>query len=252
MEKLIKLSILVLGLSLTRCSSVLYQVVELEPKNTQTNNDGYPIFENDTVRITYSFWDKNGIMAFQIFNKSNKDLYINWEKSSFIVNSQKFKYWEDKTTISSGAVYLSKKKAGYFDNFGVGLSSSTIVKDEKISFIPPQSYIYKYTYVLHPGNYFPLSPNQKKIYVKKDDTQPRSTVRNVYYIQDTFTENNSPMMFRNYLNFSFEESFIQKFSYDNAFYVKKVLEFEKRLKDTLFVKAHYSFYKETTSNYRAK
>ncbi|MFN0032189.1 MAG: hypothetical protein ACKVOR_08535 [Flavobacteriales bacterium] len=240
MKNILIISILILIL-LSGCIE-LHQVIELDSKSLKSQDD-YFIFENDSLKITYSFWAENGIMAFQIFNKTNRDIYLNWEKSSFIVNSHKFNYWEDKTKISSSGIYLSKNKTGYFNNFGMEFSSSIAVKEEQTSFIPPKCFIIRSTYILNPEVTFPLSDSTKKVYTKRDDSEPRSSSKNIYYYSEIFTEKDSPYQFRNYLTFSFHEDNSEKFSIDNEFYVHEITEFETRLDSLLFTKSNRSFYK---------
>lgn len=68
------------------------QVFDTKAKNIKVENEFY-VFENDSLKITYSFWAKNGLMTFGIYNKLNKPLYIDWKKSSYIDNSVKLNYW---------------------------------------------------------------------------------------------------------------------------------------------------------------
>lgn len=35
----------------------------------KTNDKGFYIYENDSLKITYSFWKEKGLMTFSIFNK---------------------------------------------------------------------------------------------------------------------------------------------------------------------------------------
>ena len=55
------------------------------------------VFENDTVKITYDFWAKNGIMSFNIYNNFNEPVYFDWKKSAFIPNNKMISYWRDET-----------------------------------------------------------------------------------------------------------------------------------------------------------
>ena len=89
------------------------QVCKTEAVNlTKTNN--FYVYENDTVRIVYYFWSEDGIMAFNIYNKSDKPLYIDWKRSTFITNSFKSNYWADKTTITNA---LGGSTSGYSNAF---------------------------------------------------------------------------------------------------------------------------------------
>jgi hypothetical protein len=89
------------------------------------NCDTIFVFENDSIKITYNFWAKNGAMAFDFYNKLNIPLYFDWKKSAFIPNDKMVSYWQDETNTtgnsSSSAYYL----------YG-GIISGTSIPDKKI------------------------------------------------------------------------------------------------------------------------
>ncbi len=46
-------------------------------------------YENDTISVTYSFWEMNGTIEMLIRNKLNQPIYIDWKKCSFITGETK-------------------------------------------------------------------------------------------------------------------------------------------------------------------
>lgn len=135
--------------------------------------------ENDTIRLVYAFWDENGRMGVFIHNKSDKPLYIDWKKCSFLVEDEKNDYWQDVTSINtswnSTASGSSESKSssetkdwfsqfmkelnGFYESSAKSTSSgksvstwqmetfssltSIITKPERITFIPPRATICK-------------------------------------------------------------------------------------------------------------
>ena len=54
-------------------------------------------YENDTISVTYSFWEMNGTIEMLIRNKLNQPIYIDWKKCSFITGETKHDYWDGTT-----------------------------------------------------------------------------------------------------------------------------------------------------------
>ena len=82
-------------------------------------------FENDTVRIVYSFWAEKGIMAFRVFNKTDKPLYIDWKKSTYISNGLKYNYYEDKIDVTTNWSNISLSEVNRFTTI-TGYINSTL------------------------------------------------------------------------------------------------------------------------------
>src|SRR3990170_4099458 len=98
--------IVVLFALLTSCAKQFIQVFDIGTTNTQLKDGNY-VFENDTLKITYSFWASKGIMSFSIYNKLNKPVYIDWENSSVVYNDKTLNYWVDAEPASISNYYNS-------------------------------------------------------------------------------------------------------------------------------------------------
>ena len=244
------------------------QVCKTESLNLKGVNDFY-IYENDTVRIVYYFWSEDGIMAFNIYNKSDKPLYIDWRKSTFITNSSKSNYWTDKTTIKgswggSSSGYTSafttlagssqtileqqsklykngvldsksqsnstnstsiESNATTFSNFQAW-SHMTVSKDERITFMPPRTFI-------NNSIAFKIKTYYYNDWQSGGYTQVKEPLLSDPKIETTisskkFTKSNSPLDFRNFLTLSFKEDFSNEFYIDNEFYIKEIIAMDKR------------------------
>ena len=84
------------------CGSYI-QVMDTQTTNCKTESDTH-YFENDSIKVTYNFWGLHGNMAFSVFNKTDKPLYVNWKNSSFIVNGEKYDYWSEIENTQTTAV----------------------------------------------------------------------------------------------------------------------------------------------------
>ena len=76
---------------LVSCST--YQVNVLSSTNTtKDDKTGVFNFENDSVKITYSFYGNNAPVSIQVFNKLDKPLYIDWQRSAAIIGDNAVSY----------------------------------------------------------------------------------------------------------------------------------------------------------------
>lgn len=181
-------------------SCVQYQIFEtsIEPTTwLHEENDAF-VFENDTIRIDYYFWENQGVMSFSIFNKLSRPVYVDWKNSSFIYNGNKYNYWTDQimTTGTSTAYYNRAYNGLWYQGNGITartFQTTNSSKPERITFIPPKSFFSKSSFILL-------------------TTGPVAN-------SDVFTIENSPLVFRNYLAISLSESSTQYQFIDNKFYL---------------------------------
>jgi hypothetical protein len=121
-------------LLLTACgkSHVFY----LTSKTAKPNQD-YFIFENDTLRVECSLWATRGRLSYNIYNKLNTPIFIDWKNSAFVLNGDFTPYWKDITN--------SNLRAGTVSYYGVSSTSGSAqsVRADRVSFIPPQAKINK-------------------------------------------------------------------------------------------------------------
>lgn len=220
---LIILTILLIG-----CKSYI-QVFETKTSNTTLDGEYY-VYETDTLKITYAFWNNKGILSFSVYNKLDKPIFIDWKKSSYIDNSNKFNYWIEEEVSKSMAYYGGYfydgpiLKPGLAINEGLGTSTALKVKPERITFIPPKSNYYRSQFYLLPIAYFDFDLNSTFTDTSRNDKPNKST--RVYY--NDFTKDSSPLVFRNFLAFSLTEDFADEFYVDNEFYLSKTFEMDYR------------------------
>ncbi|MBK5214790.1 MAG: hypothetical protein JJE55_14150 [Flavobacteriaceae bacterium] len=216
-----KLLLLFLGLSIVGCKTYV-QVFETKADNVKTVDQTY-VFENDSLKIIYNLWGKKGLMKFEIYNKLNVSLYIDWRKSSYIANDVKLNYWEDVERTNS--LYASY----YFDNSllrtrsSAGVSTSATVKEERITFIPPKSKYTRGQFYIIPWSFVVLDKNGPYTEVALREGSKKTT--KVFYKE--YNKNTTPRVFRNFLTFSLTENFTEEFYVDNEFYISKILEMDQ-------------------------
>ena len=193
-----------------------------ETKST-FNKDGNTEFENDTVRISYYFWADAGVLAFSIYNKLDIPIYVDWKKSSYIRNEDKYDYWIDEQNSQSNSEYASVRYKGLLNGWGtVGVSTtnSKTVKPERITFIAPHSKYKKYAFSLYNpmGTLIDTSVQLERVPSK---VNPKKEV-GIYSRSYTFPIAHTT--FRNFLTLSTSEKFDKEIYIDNQFYVSKITE----------------------------
>ena len=87
-KSFIGLLTLIVAMSFTSCVKTYYQVSTtkaVNPGQFASVKDGY-VYEDSNVKIMLDMWDENGKSTFVLENKTDKNVYLNWEKSSISLN----------------------------------------------------------------------------------------------------------------------------------------------------------------------
>ncbi|MCX6210329.1 MAG: hypothetical protein NTZ59_12735 [Bacteroidetes bacterium] len=247
------------------CKSYV-ELYKTESTNTKAQDKTY-LYENDTIKVEYSFWAEKGIMAFSVFNKLDKPLYIDWKKSNYISNSKKFDYWADKETSTRNTTnyeYYNKSLLSipFLTNYlNSSVSSSISVKPERITFIPPKAIIFKSDYFITNSNYNNWEKDFQSILVKDINPNLKKNLDQKSIAKSKkFTKENSPLTFRNFFTFSTKENFETEFYIDNNFFINEIMLFNRkdfgevtidkknRVIDIFYFEDGKSFHKELKEN----
>ncbi len=222
------ITFIIISFLISSCSKSFIQVFDISTTNTQLQGEYY-VHENDTVKITYAFWASKGVMSFSILNKSDKPLYLDWKNSSFIYNGDKKNYWIDESHTDMASYYQGVYyngpllNPGYSESTGIQTSAGSTVKAERITFIPPKSSFSKSSFYLLPICYYQADNFIWNVVPRNDNLKKQTTVNS-----KSFSLNDSPLGFRNYLAFSFSETDSKFFFVDNEFYLSSVKEMDIR------------------------
>lgn len=196
------------------------QLFTVSPAAISIKADSLYTFENDTIKIVYSFWKQKGVLGYAVFNKLSVPLYIDWKKSSFVVNDVKMNYWADETISTGTSIHSGYYSGGYYGLLGISggstISSGKSVKPERITFLAPHSEIIKSEFSLWSGNGILMGVGSKSSLLRK----PGYGDVQVKYLD--YSKSNSPLVFRNFLSYSMTENFSAEIYVDNEFYVSKI------------------------------
>lgn len=211
-------------LLVSACTSYV-QVVETKSNDVSYQGDNY-IYEDESLKITYDLWQEEGKLAFTIYNKSERALYLDWGKSSFILGETSVKYWQNESRTESELHLISDSsyrisKGNVLLTEGTVLSKST--SSERIILIEPKTKVNGLFPILVNGAYLTWN-NQGSSIMPVNNSRPDKLAE--VYIED-YNESNTPFEFRNYLNFARKADFSDEFFIDTKFYVSKLQRMPK-------------------------
>jgi len=219
------LYILVITLLFSSCVTThFFSTISTSDIKLKKSESGDFIFENDTIRITYSFHGQNAPVYLNVHNKTNEPLYVDWQRSAIITDNVATSYLKNETTITGDIQGSSYRHDNDYSSIsGSFWGSASLPK--YVSFIPPQSGIKHSSIGLTQANfnYKTISDNkeidsrmEKVTKIRKDNT-----VRSAQTID--FDENESPLKFRSYLSLYMGEK-MQPITIDVSFYMSNVLK----------------------------
>lgn len=245
MKKLLVVLLIVCGCNTEK----YYQSFEAGSKEKLKIENGYYTFENDSVKIIYDFFAENGKMSFVVSNKKSVPLYIDWNKSSLIVNKGKVAYWSDKiitkSRFKSATRYYEAYPSypviygEYFFKREFGLSESIASRPERITVIPPSAQWYKVEYDLCDVDIYPQAP-YKKVNIERTHSTSGKTIKGEACAAEFFSDK-SPFVFSNFLTLSYSENFANEFYFTNQFYVSRIIEMDKRFYKGMMVNRDFNY-----------
>lgn len=209
MKTLLKtLAFLTFGILLTGCIS--YQHVRLSGDVELTDQSEF-LFENDSLRILYSFAGYQGPIHMEIFNKLNKPFYVDMRKSALISNGKSTGLWKDVSMLNGSATEYKVNPPNAYVNSTSSING-TMVRKDHITFIPPQSKIVIDSYILR----YRLFKTPEKTGEK---TSFHTTSGNKRATKYSFSREDSPLNFRIFLSFGMDDTAYTPFYIDNGFWV---------------------------------
>jgi len=196
---------------------------DVKPVNNDIKNNNFYEFENDTVKITYSFWGDKGNMSFTLLNKLNVPIYIDWKKSFLIKNNQHYNYWLDESiTTGKMNVYNTATFIGNISSFYKSSSISASIsmktfKPERITFLLPNTEVSRIQTDL-----FDLKIENVSNQAAKGNLLCDDSITSAPILFEKYSVSNSPLVFKNFITISLTEKFDNEFYIENAFYVDKI------------------------------
>ena len=218
MKKTLVAAIIMLSLS----SCFTYEYLRVDSPVMTTNNVKDLVWENDTVRLTYSFHGKNGPMKLCIYNKTGKPLFIDWKRSALIRDQQSVSLFDSRMDWSGNAAGVSFA-VGNQVNYHKGVYTGTTNLPEGAEMIAPQAYINKDLFPVYDG----LQVFDSLVAASPAAETNKIQSGSIYmkYTSVAYPDAKSPVKFSTYLTFvlgSVNEG-KGEFSLTHAFYVSGIM-----------------------------
>jgi hypothetical protein len=169
-------------LILTGCSSYQYVYIDSHLKKTETKEF---IHETDSFTIKYAFSGENFGVDITVFNKLDRPIYIDWNRSTLIINGIQ----ED----------------GSFYN------------DNQIDSIPPNSYAAVTSNILI-DQFIDTTPLDSL--GNKEVSNSRKAKSKIHL----YDENNTPIFFRNILALTTHENSSAPIYFDDSFWISEIFQ----------------------------
>lgn len=80
---------------LSSCTSYYYATIEPFTEYLKKDNNGELIDDNEVSVVSYKFNGENAPIKIAVMNKTEKALYVDWERSALILNGEPVYYIED-------------------------------------------------------------------------------------------------------------------------------------------------------------
>jgi len=221
-------------LFLLSCSSgsviQLYKMKGVGEEISENNDKNILCFENDTLKICYSFWSNYGKIYFEIFNKTDNDIYVDLSRSNLILDSKRIPYWENVVTTSENGIYRNRNSSYLFPNTNTVIgSSSTIVNSTKTTYIPEKI-------IFLPSK--TLFTFEKKVRLANFDfvadfdlVNPTYNGNKVSGYTQIFSFETTPQIFKSILAYSFNEDLKPLLKVDNSFFIEEIETAPKKFYD---------------------
>ncbi len=221
-------------LGLTSCNQTYYQVYDVN-SDALKQEDNSLVYENGDMKVMYNLWGENGSVGFILKNKTDKDIFVDMDKTFFILNGEANDYFKNREYSATmiNATYvdygLSKSysiSAGFwptqyyipvtsaFAKIAKGNSTGITTKEKQIICIPAHAYKVISEYK--------VSPRFIKTCERAKDL-PRSSVNVANY-----SESSSPVKFKNRIAYSFNSDCKDIQHIENNFYISSVTNYSKK------------------------
>lgn len=221
-------------LGLTSCTKTYYQVYDVNSESLK-QEDNSLVYENSDMKVMYNLWGENGKVGFILQNKTDKDLFVDMDKTFFILNGEANDYFKNReysASMANAAYFDYSLNKTYSASSGFwptqyyvpmlsvfakvikGRTTGITTKEKQIVCIPANAY--------KVINEYNVSPRFVKTCVRSKDF-PRSTANVANY-----SESSSPVKFKNRIAYSFDSDCKNLQHVENSFYISGVTNYSNK------------------------
>ena len=222
------------------CTAYQYATLNSSLPKSQYNDF---FFENDTVQIVYSFSGMGCQMTIDIYNKLDKPIYINWDKSSVRIHNSTSPL---NSQISSNSYHYSDSYR-YTDDDGTSIScTNNVTTSYNDSNTNNKKHIPSHA---QHTIYYDLDQFDFLSTINRDSTQrkqlPSDTTEPQFAREKIFSNTSSPLKFTCNISYSDEKDNKQNHSTKHEFWVSSII----KTIDRTTTSSKDSFYNSKTTDF---
>lgn len=225
-------------LVLNSCSTYYYMSFNSPEKQSATSEFESLTFEKENIKVNYSFQDLNGRVNIEVFNNSDEAVYVDWSRSSFIVDSV------SNSLQSSNATFQGQINTTIYQNrtFPMVETSGSIGGSIQIptssTFVPPHTKI----------NYNPIYISQVYQLNVPKSSYRKNTVNGYNAKTIVFDENDSPLKLSAYLTIVKDKE-KKSIEFKNPFYISSIIKTGQTPNEVknIYNPSNNSYFKKTSS-----
>lgn len=194
------------------CSSTyFYSTINTSNEYLEKVENGDFLLETDSLWIAYCYKGESAPIQITVYNKLDRPLCVDWQRSALIINDIAYSYTGSKINVEGGT-----ESYNYDFGYSSGNFSGTADMPRHLSFIPPKTMI----------SHVPLRLNvnfegiDKKSYRNSQMGDKHYNAIKVKRID--FDENNSPIHFKSYL--TIYEKPEKPMVFENTFFISNLIK----------------------------
>lgn len=138
-------SIIPILILLSSCSSTFfYSTLNTKNEYVEKVDNGDFLLDTDSLWIAYCFKGESAPIQITVFNKLDKPLYIDWQRSALIINNVAYSYSGGKVNFSGNSQSYSSSfqtNNGQTFSYSNGEFGGSMNMPQNITFIPPKTMI---------------------------------------------------------------------------------------------------------------
>ncbi|MBK5719427.1 hypothetical protein JGH11_00945 [Dysgonomonas sp. Marseille-P4677] len=196
MKRVIYIAFVLIALLPSCNSTFFYSTLNTENKYVEKVDNGDFLLETDSLWIAYCFKGESAPIQITVFNKLDKPLYIDWQRSALIINKVAYSYSGNNASFSGKSQTFTNSYSTYpgqTSSYSEGGFDGSMNMPQNTTFIPPKTMI----------SHIPLKLDlnfdniNKKSFKKGYMGNKNNDAIGIKRID--FDESNSPLQFSSYL-----------------------------------------------------
>lgn len=214
MKRLLLILPVVLGLASCQSTYFFSSLKTTDPYMEKVDNGDF-LLENDSLWIAYCFKGENAPIQVTVFNKMNKPLYINWERSGVVINDVAYSYAGEQSAYSEEMFDLSGDPSTS-SNYDITEVFASQTRNEHFTTISPNKMVSRNVLRLNVS----FDNVNKKLYKDQNMGDKNGDVEKVK--SANFSVEDSPLIFTSYLTTYTNES--NPLVYKQDFYISNLIK----------------------------